>query len=125
MRSRRGLPALRATRIGRFALPASGRRGSDLLSAEGWLAVGRALALSRRELQIVQLIFDGRKLSAVAQESGLALGTVKTYCQRVYRKVGVNDQRELALAVFAAYLDLLPGAVPPLGMTSAGRQPNA
>ena len=55
----------------------------------------------------------------------LALGTVKTYCQRLYRKVRVSDQRELALAVVGAYLELRPETVSSARMTSAGRRPRA
>ncbi len=60
--------------------------------------------MSSRELQIVQEIFDGKKLRAIADEMDLAIGTVKTYCQRVYQKLHVHDQRELALAVLARHL---------------------
>jgi len=100
-------------------------RGKNVLSAEAWRLVGHELRLSPRELEIVQHIFDGRKLAAIAEESHLALGTVKTYCQRIYHKVRVNDQRELALAVVGAYLELLASPVSSTRMTSSVRHPHA
>ncbi len=41
---------------------------------------------------------------AIAQKMNLSLGTVKTYSQRVHRKLQVSDQRELTLAIISAYL---------------------
>ena len=69
-----------------------------------WSGVGSALHLSRRELELVQHIFDGKKLFAIAIEMQLARGTVKTYGQRIRQKLGISDQRELMLAVLEAHL---------------------
>ncbi len=80
-----------------------------MLSASTWQRVREELGLSPRELELVQHVFDGKKLAAVASEMNLALGTVKTYTERIHRKLEVRDQRELALAVFRAYLRLSPG----------------
>ena len=66
--------------------------------------MGSALHLSRRELELVQHIFDGKKLFAIAIEMQLARGTVKTYGQRIRQKLGISDQRELMLAVLEAHL---------------------
>jgi DNA-binding NarL/FixJ family response regulator len=78
-----------------------------LASTIDWECVGGELGLSPREREVVQHIFAGQKLSAVARDLGLGLGTVKTYCQRVYQKLHVTDQRELMLAVLEAHLFLL------------------
>lgn len=76
----------------------------SLPSRVDWPRVGSALRLSRRELELVRHIFDGKKLAAIAKEMKLALGTVKTYSQRIHLKLDVTDQRELALAVLEAHL---------------------
>ncbi len=78
--------------------------GSEILSTDDWQRVGRMLRLSPRELELVQQIFAGKKLLTIAQDMRLSLGTVKTYSQRIHRKLRVTDQRELTLAVFSAYL---------------------
>ena len=81
----------------------SGSRPS--LSVNDWLRVGQALGLSPRELEVVQHVFQSKKMIAIALDMHLSIGTVKTYVQRVHQKLQVSDQRDLALAVFAAYLN--------------------
>lgn len=125
MGSRSGDPAPGPAPAGLFALRPREHRGKDLLPPDAWQLVRHAFKLSHRELEIAQLIFDGKKLAAIAEESRLGLGTVKTYCQRLYRKVRVSDQRELTLAVVGAYLELRPDAVSSTRMTATGRRPGA
>jgi len=69
------------------------------LTNQQWQSVNGQLGLSARELQLVQHIFEGKKLSTIAQELKLSLGTVKTYNQRLHKKLGLSDQRELILRV--------------------------
>jgi len=83
-------------------------KGQALLSARAWELVGEELGLSRRQLELVRHVFDGKKLTTVASEMRLSLGTVKTYSQRIHQKLEIRDQRELALAVFGAYLRIPP-----------------
>ena len=78
-----------------------------VFSGMEWQRIGEQLGLSQRELEVVQQIIEGKKLFAIAREMNLALGTVKTYSQRVHHKLGVGDQRQLTLAVMRAYLHLL------------------
>ena len=86
-----------------------GSSGRSILSETDWRRVGRSLGLSPRELELVQRIFDGRKLTVIAQEMGLAAGTVKTYSQRIYHKLRVSDQRGLALAIFTEFMRQVNG----------------
>lgn len=76
------------------------------LSHEEWQAVNEQLGLSERELQLVQQIFDGKKLYKVALDMKLSLATVKTYTQRVHRKLGLSDQRQLVLCVAGVWEQL-------------------
>lgn len=64
-----------------------------------WKALARRTGLSDRELAVVRLTLEGARQVDIAAALGLALGTVKTYNRRAYRKVGVHNQRELAIAV--------------------------
>ncbi len=82
------------------------RNGRELIRHEDWLRIRASLGLSPRELQLVQHIFEGNTLSDIAQDMQLALGTVKTYVQRVYRKLEISSQRELAMVVMIAYVEL-------------------
>lgn len=83
----------------------------SLTSRVDWPRVRSALRLSRRELELVQHIFDGEKLATIAKEMKLALGTVKTYSQRIHLKLDVSDQRELALAVLNAHIQAYSASV--------------
>jgi DNA-binding NarL/FixJ family response regulator len=76
-----------------------------LLSDSDWNRLRRHLSLSPREMELVQHIFDGKKMFAIAGDMGLAIGTVKTYTQRIHQKLHVSDQRELVLSVMRAHLE--------------------
>ena len=76
------------------------------LNRQQWQRVNAQLGLSARELQLVQHIFEGKKLFAIAQDMKLSLGTVKTYNQRIHQKLGLSDQRELVLRVVGVYEQL-------------------
>ena len=80
--------------------------GRALLDSVHWPRVGEYLGLSSRELELVQHILAGKKMFAIATDMGLALGTVKTYSQRIHRKLRVSDQRELTLAIVSAHFEL-------------------
>ncbi len=77
-----------------------------MLTGRDWQRVTEQLGFSARELEVVQHIFDGKKLVAIARDMGLSLGTVKTYSQRIHHKLQVSDQRELTVAVMSAHLQL-------------------
>ena len=75
----------------------------SLLSTNTWLHLRAALKLSPRELQIVQRVFDDQKEETIAAELGISPHTVKTYFQRLYRKLRVCSRPQLILRVMAAY----------------------
>ena len=91
----------------------AGHNGRAVLSGADWERIRGKLGLSLRESEVVQRIMWGYKLLAIANDMGLSLGTVKTYSQRVYRKLGISDQRELTFAVITAYLGSVDAALQP------------
>lgn len=80
--------------------------GQSILCNDEWQRVARTLCLSPRELELVQRIFERKKLSAIAQDMRLSIGTVRTYSQRIHHKLAVSDQRDLVLTIFGAYRQL-------------------
>lgn len=98
-----GVPARRAPRT----IPTSGR---GVLSASEWTAVGLALRLSPRELQIVQAVFDDLKEAAIADDLGISAHTVHTHLERLYRKVGARGRTTMTVRIFAEHLRILSGA---------------
>jgi DNA-binding NarL/FixJ family response regulator len=55
-------------------------------------------ALSRRELQIAQMIGSGHRANEVAAVLNISPKTINTYKYRIYDKLGVGNDVELALA---------------------------
>ena len=53
--------------------------------------------LSKREDDLVNLVFDGLSDREVAQKLGLAEHTVSNYLFRIYEKLGISTRIELVL----------------------------
>ena len=93
--------------------------------AEGWakkaadelrLAHGRRLrqdldpdALTEAELRVKALAERGVKAARIAEQLFLTVNTIESHLQHIYRKLGINSQRELMALTHA------PGEPPPNG----------
>ena len=53
--------------------------------------------LSQREYQVLQGLAVGKKLKEIADDLGLALGTIKAITKRIYEKAEVKGKKELQL----------------------------
>jgi DNA-binding NarL/FixJ family response regulator len=73
---------------------AGGRRSTD---REAFELYDRWLALSPRERQVTYLTCKGYKNDHIAFQMGVSVGTVKSYLQHVFLKVGVSSKTELRL----------------------------
>ncbi|MBL8390078.1 MAG: LuxR family transcriptional regulator [Hydrogenophaga sp.] len=62
-------------------------------------AVRRWPQLTQRDCDVVMALMDGLDTVALASRLGLTPSSAQTYCQRVYRKLGVAGQRELVAAL--------------------------
>ena len=80
--------------------------GSAVFSKEAWKGIAASLRLSRRELQIVQRIFDDRTEPEMSKELGIAPGTVHTHMERLRRKLVASDRAELLMRVMCEFLRL-------------------
>src|SRR5512143_1829775 len=58
-------------------------------------------ALSKRELEVLQLLVHGHTYADVANALGIAEGTVQTYVKRIYEKMDVSTKAEAALLAVA------------------------
>ena len=63
-------------------------------------------SLSAKELEVVRLLALGKTNRQVAEDLVVSLSTVKTYVERVMKKLGVSDRTQAA--VRAISLGLLP-----------------
>ncbi len=51
--------------------------------------------LTRRESQVAYLLIDGKSRIEIADSLDISLGTVNTYCSRIYQKTGIAGRDEL------------------------------
>jgi len=63
-------------------------------------------SLSNRELQVLQLLAEGRTVSEIARQLSLSVNTISTYRSRVCEKLGVHSMMELF--AYAARHQLCP-----------------
>jgi ATP/maltotriose-dependent transcriptional regulator MalT len=50
--------------------------------------------LSERELEVLSLLASGRSNAEIARDLFIAVGTVKTHTNNIYRKLGVRNRAE-------------------------------
>ena len=63
-------------------------------------------SLSERELQVMIMLMDGQKVSAISDKLALSPKTISTYRHRLYTKLGVNNDMELArIALQHGFID--------------------
>ena len=101
--------------------------GAAMFSKQAWDEIARSLKLSGRELQIIKDVFDDRTEFAIAAHYGVSPHTIHTYCERLYRKLGVTDRVKLVLRITDEFLALTVAAetvLPPIcANRAAGRCP--
>jgi DNA-binding NarL/FixJ family response regulator len=57
----------------------------------------RKMGLAKREKEIVLHICQGYRNKEIAEKLQISEQTVKSHCNRIYKKIGVNDRLQLAL----------------------------
>ncbi|MEO0530266.1 MAG: helix-turn-helix transcriptional regulator [Planctomycetota bacterium] len=71
--------------------------GHQLFDGPDWEQLGERLALSPRELEIAQGVFDDQLEAAIARRLGISVHTVHTHLGRLYHKLGVSSRVELVV----------------------------
>ena len=84
-----GTPA----RHGVVPAPAARPRAARLTGAE---------ALSGREIEVLQLVADGRSNKEIGEALGLSALTVKSHLARIARKLGTGDRAEMVVVAMRA-----------------------
>ena len=106
------LKPFHAAELARAVEDVLSRRGGPHQPARRQGAAGRAArrsarpaqhgpALSKRELEVLELLVHGHTYADVAQALGIAEGTVQTYVKRIYEKMDVSTKAEAALLAVA------------------------
>ncbi len=78
----------------------------ELLAGAQWVALVHTLGLSPRECDVLRCMFADERVAAIAQELLLSEGTVHTYRERLFRKLGVRSCAQLLAVAFAVYIEL-------------------
>ncbi len=78
---------------------------SNILSSESHFKKGE-VNLTDTEKEIVSLICQGYRNKEIAQKLNVSEQTVKSHCNRIFKKVGVSDRLQLALYIYKTWPDL-------------------
>ena len=79
-------------------------RPRALLTEADWQRLHDVVRLSTRERQIVALLLEDEKESAIGRRLGISPHTVHTYVERLYRKLGVASRVQLIVVLLASLL---------------------
>lgn len=74
--------------------PALARHLFRLAGSPSAMPLSNGLSLSRRELELLQLIAKGSSYVTCAEVMRISLATVQTHIRNMYRKLEVNNQRQ-------------------------------
>jgi transcriptional regulator EpsA len=87
-----GLPAQAA--VAAVVSPANAASPASAAGRDGHAVLPRAL--SRREVEVLAWLREGRSNGQIAQQLGISPATVKNHLQRLYRVLAVNNRTEAA-----------------------------
>lgn len=90
--------------LARGTLVAPTLSGRGVLSALEWQQLRQTLRLSKRQLEIVQCMFDDWTAARIAMTLNISQHTVHTHIERLYRKLNVNSRSELLVRVFGEFV---------------------
>lgn len=82
---------------------------SNFLTANGAPAgklngdgAGRGVTLTRREMEVMDLLTCGLRSQEIAETLNISIETVKVHIQHIYRKLGVKNRVEMILSMKSA-----------------------
>ncbi len=64
---------------------------AESLRATGWHSISKELGLTARESELLLLAIDDDDPARLAARMGIAIGTVRTHKNRIFRKLGVSN----------------------------------
>ena len=74
-------------------------RGASLLTDHAWLEIASTLGITKREMQIVQSVFDNQHEPAIAKRFKISPHTVHMHLNRLFKKLNVTSRTELVLRI--------------------------
>jgi len=80
------------------------KRLEPLFSDGQWLRIADRLQFSRREIEIVRLVFQDAPDQAIADQLAISVNTVHTHLKRLYSKLDVASRAGLVLQIVHEHL---------------------
>lgn len=65
--------------------------------------IARSAELTARELQVIELLADGRSAREIAAQLEISRATARTHVTNIYRKLDVNNRVEATRWYLSAY----------------------
>ena len=69
----------------------------SLLNKKDWKYIRRVFRLTEREIEVAELACSGLTNIEIADELGIAPGTVKTHLKNIYRSIRVRNKISMLL----------------------------
>lgn len=88
-----------------------------MLSKAAWCAIAESLGFTKRQIEILRGVFDGKKEAAIADDLGISPHTIHTHMERIYHKLGISGRLDLVQFIMAEFLRLtaaMTSGVPPI-----------
>lgn len=82
-----------------------------------WCEIGCALGVTKREVQIIQAVFDNLTQKGIANRLKITEHTAHTHLNRLFKKLKVSTRTELVLRVMEQMIALTlseTGVLPPI-----------
>lgn len=76
------------------------------LEAHAWRSIGDALGISEQETRLLEGLFHGKSIAAMAEQTGLSASLTSRAVGHLCSKIGVRSRRELGTRVLLEYLML-------------------
>ncbi|MEI8043733.1 MAG: helix-turn-helix transcriptional regulator [Verrucomicrobiota bacterium] len=73
--------------------------GAAILSDHAWSEIAKAMGITKREIQIIQGVFDNRHEVDIAERLRISPHTVHMHLNRLYKKLIVTSRTELVLRI--------------------------
>lgn len=67
--------------------------------------------LTRKEEEITSLICQGFRNKEIALKLNISEQTIKSHCNRIYKKIGVSDRLQLALYAYKIWPEYIPNVL--------------
>ena len=75
----------------------------NLFTGAEWNELTTQLNLSTRQAQIAIHLIEGLGDKQIAGQLGISVHTVRTYLERMFAKLSVQDRNELIVSIFRQY----------------------